>query len=108
MAVLQLLVQFGELLLGLDVLVEVENLASQIRHHFNLALKYLVELLHVVFHIGAWLVHILENTHFFLDYLDRSLAALVVLEYKLLLFFKDLLNEFLMIVTEPIHIASVL
>lgn len=33
---LHFLVQFGKLLFGLDVLIEVEDVAAQVHHHFNL------------------------------------------------------------------------
>lgn len=104
---LHLLVQFGQLLLGLDVLVEVETMSSQVHHHFNLANQDLVELFHVRLHVGAGFVHVLEDGHLLLDDLDALLTAGIVLEYELLFFFQDLLDYSLVVFAELLDVVGV-
>ena len=108
LALLHLLVQFGEDLFGLDVLVEVEDVAAQLDHHFDLLDEDLVQLLDVGLDVGAGLVDVLEDGHFLLDDLDALLAARIVLEDQLLFLFQDLLNHFLMILRQSLDISLVL
>lgn len=105
---LHFLVQFGQLLFSLDVLVEVEAVPSQVHHHLNLTNQDLVELLDVGLDVGAGLVHVLEDGHLLLDDLDTLLTAGVVLEYELLLLLQDLLNYFLVVLAELLDVLGVL
>ena len=108
MALLHLLVQLGQDLLGLDVLVEVEHVATQIDHHLDLANQDLVQLLNIVLDVRARLVDVLEDGHFFFDDFDALLAAGVVLEDKLLFLFKDLLNDFLVVLGKLLDVVGIL
>jgi hypothetical protein len=48
--------QLGHLFFSFDVLVEVQQLLSQLDHHVNLADEDLVKLFDISFDIAAWLI----------------------------------------------------
>lgn len=82
-------------------------MTTQIYHHFNLSNQDLVKMFDVGFDIGAGLVNVLQDGHFFFDDLDALLATRIVLEDQLLLLFQDLLNDFFVVLCQSLYVSCV-
>ena len=98
----------GNLLFGLYILVEVEQLATKIVHHVHFSKENFVQFFNVGLHIASRLIYFLENFHFFFDYLDRLLAARIVLKNELLFFLQDLLDQLLVLLAQGLKVPFVL
>lgn len=64
-------------------------------------------MLNIGFDIGTRLVHILQDGHFLFDDLDALLATRVMFEDQLLLLFQDLLNNFLVVLSQLLDVLGV-
>ena len=89
--------QFEHLLLSLDIFIEIKNLCSELRHHFDLVYEDFVQILNVCLNITAWFVNLLKDRHLFLNNFNALFTAWIVLENELLFFLKDGLYQLLML-----------
>ena len=102
------LIQSRHRLLCFQMTIEGKQLLSKIAYDLHLFKQYTIQTPDINFYVTTRLVNLVEKCHFVLDHAHDFIDMPTVWMNQLLLFFKDLLNELLMVCTQFLNTLAIL